>query len=54
MKILELYLKNFRCFGEETFEFSENFNVLIGDNATGKTVILDALAIAVSSFFFGN
>ena len=51
MKILELYLKNFRCFDEETFEFSENFNVLIGDNATGKTVILDALAIAVSSFF---
>jgi len=53
MKILELYLKNFRCFGEETFDFSENFNVLIGDNATGKTVILDALAIAVSSFFLG-
>jgi predicted ATP-binding protein involved in virulence len=51
MKILELYLKNFRCFDEETFEFSENFNVLIDDNATGKTVILDALAIAVSSFF---
>jgi predicted ATP-binding protein involved in virulence len=53
MKILKLELQNFRCFDEETFEFSENFNVLIGDNATGKTVILDALAISVGSFFLG-
>lgn len=53
MKILELYLENFRCFDKATFEFSENFNLLIGDNATGKTVILDALAIAAGSFFLG-
>lgn len=53
MKILELTLKNFRCFEQETFEFSEDFNVLIGNNATGKTVILDALAISLGSFFLG-
>ena len=53
MKILELYLENFRCFDKALFEFSEKFNVLIGDNATGKTVILDALAIAAGSLFLG-
>ena len=53
MKILELYLENFRCFDKVPFEFSEKFNVLIGDNATGKTVILDALAIAAGSLFLG-
>jgi predicted ATP-binding protein involved in virulence len=53
MKIRQLELKNFRCFDHKTFEFSDQFNVLIGDNGTGKTAILDALAIAAGSFFLG-
>lgn len=52
MKIRQLELQNFRCFDQKTFEFSDQFNVLIGDNATGKTAILDALAIAAGSFFW--
>ena len=50
MKILKLELQNFRCFDEETFEFSENFNVLIGDNATGKTTILDAIRSLIALY----
>lgn len=53
MKIRQLELQNFRCFDQKIFEFSDQFNVLIGDNATGKTAILDALAIAAGSFFLG-
>ncbi|NET70013.1 MAG: AAA family ATPase [Sphaerospermopsis sp. SIO1G2] len=53
MKIRQLELENFRCFEHKVFEFSDQFNVFIGDNATGKTAILDALAIAVGSFFLG-
>jgi predicted ATP-binding protein involved in virulence len=53
MKIRQLELQNFRCFEQKTFEFSDQFNVLIGDNATGKTAILDALAIGAGSFFLG-
>lgn len=53
MKIRQLELKNFRCFDQKTFEFSDQFNVLIGDNGTGKSAILDALAIGVGSFFLG-
>ncbi|MEA5467710.1 AAA family ATPase [Spirulina sp. 06S082] len=53
MKIRKLELQNFKCFEQKTFEFSDRFNVLIGDNATGKTAILDALAIGLGSFFLG-
>jgi predicted ATP-binding protein involved in virulence len=53
MKIRQLELKNFRCFDKKTFEFSDQFNVLIGDNGTGKSAILDALAIGVGSFLLG-
>jgi predicted ATP-binding protein involved in virulence len=53
MKIRQLELQNFKCFEHKTFEFSDQFNVLIGDNATGKTAILDALAIGAGSFFLG-
>ncbi|WP_055073946.1 AAA family ATPase [Pseudanabaena sp. 'Roaring Creek'] len=53
MKIRQLELKNFRCFDQTTFEFSDQFNVFIGDNGTGKSAILDALAIGVGSFFLG-
>lgn len=47
----ELRLTDFRCFKEESFPFSEKFTVLIGDNASGKTTILDALAIGLGHFF---
>jgi predicted ATP-binding protein involved in virulence len=53
MKIRQLELENFRCFEHKVFEFSDQFNVFIGDNATGKTAILDALAIGAGSFFLG-
>ncbi|MEB3149611.1 MAG: AAA family ATPase [Sphaerospermopsis sp.] len=53
MKIRQLEIQNFRCFEHKVFEFSDQFNVFIGDNAKGKTAILDALAIAAGSFFLG-
>ena len=53
MRIERLRLKNFRCFDELPLVFNPNFNVLIGDNATGKTSILDALSIGIGSYFLG-
>jgi predicted ATP-binding protein involved in virulence len=46
-------MRNFKGFENQTFEFKEQFTVFIGDNAKGKTSILDALAIAAGSFFLG-
>ncbi len=51
IRVNELSLTNFRCFEEESFSFSEKFTVLIGDNASGKTTILDALAVGLGRFF---
>ncbi len=50
MKIHKLRLQNLRGFVDQTFEFSDQINILIGDNGTGKTTILDALAYVLDQF----
>lgn len=56
MRIDRLELRNFKKFHEETFEFPRRvnapadagaFHVLIGENGSGKTSVLDALAVAL-------
>lgn len=56
MRIDRLELRNFKKFAEATFEFPRSthepadggsFHVLIGENGSGKTSILDALAVAL-------
>lgn len=51
MKNIELY--NFRCFRHLAIEFSKGINLLIGDNASGKTSLLWACKYAINSFFSG-
>ena len=43
MKIKNLSLKSFRNYKEETVSFSPNVNVIFGDNAQGKTNLLEAI-----------
>jgi predicted ATP-binding protein involved in virulence len=53
MKIEKIKIKNFKGFAENTFTLNERMTVFIGENAKGKTSVLDALAIAVGSFLRG-
>ncbi len=53
MRINQLHIKNFKGFEDRIFEFPEQVTVLIGDNATGKSSILDALAIAAGTYLLG-
>lgn len=52
MKIHELRLKNFRKFEDSVFRFNADsrVTVLIGDNATGKTAVLDSLSVMMGSY----
>jgi predicted ATP-binding protein involved in virulence len=50
MKIKKLKLYKFRCFEGYELELAERFTLLIGDNGSGKTAILDALAISTNAF----
>ena len=53
MKIEKIVIRNFKGFAEKTFILNPNFTVFIGDNANGKTTVLDALAVASGSFLRG-
>lgn len=52
MKIKTLSIQNFRNIAEKTsYKFNPNFTVVIGQNGSGKSTILQALRIACSGFF---
>lgn len=53
MRIDRLHVKNFKGFQDREFSFHPQFNLIVGVNGTGKTSVLDALAIAVGSWFLG-
>lgn len=43
--ITQLVLCNFKCISEQTYEFDHHFDLLVGRNNSGKSTILQALAI---------
>lgn len=43
MIIKSIKLENFRNYEQETFELNPNKNIFYGDNAQGKTNILEAI-----------
>lgn len=53
MRIDSLRVKNFKGFELREFTFHPEFNLIVGTNGSGKTTALDALAVAVGSWFLG-
>lgn len=49
----KIILHNFRCFSEQSMVFRPGVNLLIGDNASGKTSLLKACKYALAAFFAG-
>lgn len=45
MYISKLRIKNFKCFDEVEINFDQNFNLIIGENNSGKSTIFDALRL---------
>lgn len=49
MKIGSIKIKNFKGIEFEEFNFNPNFTVLVGNNGSGKSSILDAISIAMGT-----
>lgn len=45
MYIARIRIQNYRCFRDTTIEFQPGLNVIIGENNSGKTTLLKALAV---------
>lgn len=50
MKINNITIDNFRGFEHKFFELDPRMNVILGDNTTGKTTLLQAVQIALGAF----
>ena len=53
MRIDRLSLKNFKGFPEREFAFHPQMNLVVGVNGTGKTTLLDGLAVALGGWLLG-
>lgn len=53
MKLKKVKIINYRCFKEAEIDFDEHITLIVGKNGAGKTAILDAVAVAISTFLLG-
>ena len=53
MKLKKVRITNYRCFKEAEIDFDEHTTLIVGKNGAGKTAILDAVAVAISTFLLG-
>lgn len=53
MKLKNIKISNYRCFKEAEIDFDAYITLVVGKNGAGKTAILDAVAVSVSTFLLG-
>lgn len=53
MRLTQVQLTNYRGFEEITIPLEQNITVLVGNNGSGKSSVLDGLAIGLASLFLG-
>lgn len=53
MHIQKVHIIGFRCFKDIIVEFNENKNIIVGDNGTGKSTILDAIHLCLKGVHRG-
>ena len=53
MRIDRIKLHNYKRFGVFEVGLDPQFNLFVGDNASGKTTILDAITVGLDSWFIG-
>ena len=48
MRIDRIHIENFKKFENQDVDLHPHFTLLVGDNGSGKTILLDALAVAMA------
>ena len=48
MKIQKVKIKGYKIFEDVTINMNENINIFVGENDSGKTTILEAIAMALT------
>jgi predicted ATP-dependent endonuclease of OLD family len=52
--IQKLTIKNFKKIEDQSFDFNDKVNILVGDNDSGKTTILEALELVSNCSYRGK
>lgn len=52
MHIKHITVKNFRCFEHLEFDLNPDVNIFVGNNGSGKSAVLDAIAAAMFPYLF--
>lgn len=53
MRINKISITNFKKIKHLELEFNKGFNLIIGDNSSGKTSVLEAISVALGGFLAG-
>ncbi|MDD5449579.1 MAG: AAA family ATPase [Candidatus Omnitrophica bacterium] len=55
MYIKKVIIENFKCFeGKFPLDLNKHFNILVGDNESGKSTILEAIHLVLSGWIYGK
>lgn len=53
MYLSKIHIENFKGIKSADFDFDRSVNIIIGNNGTGKTSVLEAIAVALGGFLSG-
>lgn len=53
MFLSDIHIENFKGIQKADFKFTKSMNLIVGNNGTGKTSILEAVAVALGGFLAG-
>ena len=55
MRIKKVIIQNYKCFGKKfTLDLNDSANILVGNNESGKSTILEAINLALSGILNGR
>lgn len=54
MRITRVYIEGFKRFAKFDLELNQTFNVIVGDNETGKSSVLEALGLVLTGQYDGR